>query len=219
LPSLIRTRAQIATRELRLKIIKFLFPEEWKQLFVTSFPPIKDIPRGSTLYATEHFKKRPIVYCEVGVEKGENSFNVIEMLNIKHAYLIDFYEEYTTNYTGQPSLITKDMQDVAFKTAKKRLAPFKDKITWIQKNSDKAAKDLPADVDFIYIDANHAYEYVKKDIELYWEKVAENGILAGHDCFGTYNGVINAIHEFAMKKKIHIHSNFYDWWFIQEEKR
>lgn len=35
--------------------------------------------------------------------------------------------------------------------------------------------------DFVYIDANHKYEYVKKDIELWLPKVRKGGILAGHD--------------------------------------
>lgn len=59
------------TRPLRLKIIKILSLGAWERLSTPGFPLIEDIPRGSTLYAIEHFKDRPITFCEVGVEKGD----------------------------------------------------------------------------------------------------------------------------------------------------
>lgn len=36
-------------------------------------------------------------------------------------------------------------------------------------------------LDFIYIDANHKYEYVKQDMETWFPKLRKNGIFAGHD--------------------------------------
>ena len=36
-------------------------------------------------------------------------------------------------------------------------------------------------LDFVYIDANHAYEHVKRDIELWYPKVRRGGYLMGHD--------------------------------------
>jgi hypothetical protein len=36
-------------------------------------------------------------------------------------------------------------------------------------------------LDFVYIDANHRYEYVKQDISLWYPKVRKGGIVAGHD--------------------------------------
>ena len=36
-------------------------------------------------------------------------------------------------------------------------------------------------LDFVYIDANHAYDFVKQDIELWWPKVKKGGWLCGHD--------------------------------------
>lgn len=60
-----------------------------------------------------------------------------------------------------------------------------------------------ASLDFVYIDANHAYEYVKEDIEAWWPKVRPGGILAGHDFVpdGNYTeglfGVRRATSEFV----------------------
>ena len=36
-------------------------------------------------------------------------------------------------------------------------------------------------LDFIFIDADHTYESVKKDIELWTPKVKHEGIILGHD--------------------------------------
>lgn len=38
-----------------------------------------------------------------------------------------------------------------------------------------------ASLDFVYIDGNHAYDYVKQDIEMWWPKLKPGGLLMGHD--------------------------------------
>jgi len=49
-------------------------------------------------------------------------------------------------------------------------------------------------LDFVYIDADHTYEIVKKDIESWYPKVKIGGILAGHDYYNS-NQVIRAVGE------------------------
>lgn len=41
--------------------------------------------------------------------------------------------------------------------------------------------------DIVFIDADHRYESVKQDLELWWPKVKVGGILCGHDCEGYYS--------------------------------
>lgn len=36
-------------------------------------------------------------------------------------------------------------------------------------------------LDFVYIDGNHAYDYVKQDLEKWWPKVKPGGLVMGHD--------------------------------------
>lgn len=52
-------------------------------------------------------------------------------------------------------------------------------------------------IDFIYIDALHDYESVKKDLHGWYPKVKKGGILSGHDYTPTHQGVINAVDEFC----------------------
>ncbi len=203
------------TRKVRWKLIQILSPSIW---FKYQGSQLNGLPRGSTLYAIEYFRDKPITYCEIGVHKGDNVLDVNNRLNVQNSYLIDMYEEYkeypNVRLDEKVVILTKELQDEAFKIAKENLEPFR--VTWILKYSDKAIEDLPDNIDFIYIDGNHDYEYVKKDIELYWKKVSDKGILAGHDFMGRFNGVVNAVSEFSHKNKLHIYSDNYDWWFIKE---
>lgn len=48
---------------------------------------------------------------------------------------------------------------------------------------------------FVFIDANHTYEEVKKDLAHWAPAVAKGGILAGHDHTPEYQGVIDAVRE------------------------
>jgi predicted O-methyltransferase YrrM len=48
-------------------------------------------------------------------------------------------------------------------------------------------------LDLVFIDANHSYDYVKKDIIKYTPKLKENGLLTGHDI--DYPGVNRAVNE------------------------
>lgn len=50
--------------------------------------------------------------------------------------------------------------------------------------------------DFIYIDASHRYEDVKRDIESYLPKLKKDGIISGHDYHEErWPGVTNAVNE------------------------
>jgi len=58
------------------------------------------------------------------------------------------------------------------------------------------AKDFEDEsIDFIFIDANHTYEFVKKDIAAYLPKMKKGGIMAGHDYNLCHPGVIQAVNE------------------------
>jgi predicted O-methyltransferase YrrM len=50
-------------------------------------------------------------------------------------------------------------------------------------------------LDFVFIDAAHDYDSVKADILAWRPLLREGGILAGHDYYGDYPGVAQAVNE------------------------
>ena len=72
--------------------------------------------------------------------------------------------------------------------------------------SNDILKNIPDSYfDFMYIDADHTYEAVKKDLELCKIKTKPGGIIAGHD----YNkekfcGVVDAVNEFCLANNYYI---------------
>ena len=65
--------------------------------------------------------------------------------------------------------------------------------------------------DFIYIDAAHDYDSVKNDLNNWWDKLKNGGILSGHDYFpdkriwrGKEVGVYKAVNEFAIEKNTEV---------------
>ena len=57
-------------------------------------------------------------------------------------------------------------------------------------------------IDFVFIDANHDYDYVKKDIEAWFPKVKTGGVIAGHDYHKHWKGVVKAVDEFFLEKDV-----------------
>jgi predicted O-methyltransferase YrrM len=71
----------------------------------------------------------------------------------------------------------------------------------IQNYSWEAAKSFNDEsCFFVFIDAGHSYESVKKDLVAWYPKVKKGGIFAGHDIIGE--GVVKALKEFCNENKI-----------------
>lgn len=117
-------------------------------------------------------------------------------------------------------------RDPATKAQQSRdmLKVFNDNMTKIQVRpyinvhimDSAAAAELFTDesVDFCFVDASHVAENVKLDIEAWWPKIKQGGILGGHDySWGSVRGVTN---DFAKEKglKLVAHGNC---WKIQKE--
>ena len=169
-------------------------------------------PKESTTFAREHFKNKPITVAEIGVFMGKNAKSIIKNLNVNRIYLIDPYEKYEEYkkdgvYNKLPN---------ARRIAHNRLKHYNSHIIWIERFSESAIDKIKEKLDFVYIDGNHEYEYVKKDMVLYWEKIGEGGILAGHDIVDE--NVSRALIEFISENKIKMvyFGDKLDWWIIKK---
>jgi len=162
-----------------------------------------------------------LVGAEIGVQLGKNAESMLQTLNIKNLFLIDPY----FHYEGNTAHNHQDLPSF-FNRAVRKLSPFKDKIVWVKKKAADAVNDIPDNLDFVYIDGNHVYEFVKQDLESYWPKIRLGGILAGHDYFlgavPIYDKVMvtievgKAVDEFVQKNNLKLYTKAPDWWIVKQ---
>lgn len=199
------------TEKIRHFLVKILAPTIYRRAmkdidFVASIRPmIKAVKK--------RFRNKELIGVEIGVREGVNAEKILLWVNIKRLYLIDPYEPYMDFGDSEVPIDPTD----TLPEAKELLARFKEKITFILKKSSEAVDDTPDKVDFVYIDGNHSYEFVKKDIELYYDKVKPGGIIGGHD-FEMGRDVARAVTEFVEKKNLKLRRKEIDWWVIKPLK-
>jgi predicted O-methyltransferase YrrM len=82
----------------------------------------------------------------------------------------------------------------------------RDTINDVKQLSWEAAKLFDDNsVDFVFLDADHSYESVKKDIESWLPKIKKGGMISGHD-YHNPCGVKKAVDELLPKKEITINN-------------
>lgn len=95
--------------------------------------------------------------------------------------------------------------------ARQTLAKYNTRVD--KRPSVEAAKDVPdGSLDFVYIDAAHDYENVKKDIAAWTPKVRVGGIVAGDDFYDFPSGgggVMKAVTEYTSHH--HYNLKITDW--------
>ena len=164
--------------------------------------------RGMGLYIKENIDQKNLTGVEIGTASGDNANTLLGNLNIKKLYCIDPYGEYYDE--GFKKNID---QSPSYNTAKRKLNKYGDRYEFIRGCSNEVIDRIPDDLDFVYIDGNHNYEYVKKDIQLYYPKVKHKGIFGGHDFIG-YIGVIQAVLEFIEKQRLELNFGRDGDWFV-----
>lgn len=172
------------------------------------------------------FKKYKEVYgVEVGVFRGRNASNLFKLIPNLHLVLVDRWEPYEYDSEGVEKIDAELCKDLnAFKyhlnnkinkeTALKILEKYKDRIEVYDMDSVEASKLVKNKYDFVFIDGDHAYESVKRDIEAWKDKVKSGGYLCGHDygCSG-FPGVKKAVDEHFPDAEIDKRNT----WFVKYE--
>ncbi len=172
-----------------------------------------DFQRPMIHFAAENYH-HPLQIAEIGVFFGTNARRMFKKLNVKKMFLIDPYQKY---YDYQKEKNVLRFLPSSFKPAMIVLKKYAHQVILLQMTSEDAVDFIPNDLDMVYIDGNHAYEYVKKDIESYYPKIKSGGIIGGHDIAGNSNGkeVQRAVFEFAEKNNLLVHIKTPDWWIIK----
>ena len=121
------------------------------------------------------------VGAEIGVFTGEFSELLLRGMPDLKLYLIDPYRHFPKEVYDDLANSDQDVQDARYEYVCKLFAKNKN-IEILRLTSEEASPKIPDEsLDFAYIDANHSYQFMKRDIELWWPKIREGGLLAGHD--------------------------------------
>ena len=139
---------------------------------------------------------RGLVMAEVGCYAGESTKMFLDSKKIDMMYAIDIWDDVLSVYENIENNHDFNLVEERFDENVKGFNVTKLKMTF------EKASDLLPKLDVIYIDANHDYEYVKKDIKVSIEKIKPNGIICGHDYNTETPGVIEAVNEFFGKPDV-----------------
>lgn len=157
--------------------------------------------------------------CEVGVHAGDTTKALLEYLpRIKVYHAVDpwsSYEQYDGTKYRKPGHKVLKTWNQAKEKFMENTKPFHKKVSVYEMTSVEAAKKIKSGtLDWVFIDANHEYDYVKENLKLWSRRVKKDGIVAGHDYGGKWVGVKKAVDEYVPKKKLHI-EQCYVWWYIK----
>lgn len=151
---------------------------------------------------------RQSVCAEIGVHEGQFSGRIIRRLEPERLHLIDPWkheesEKYHDSWYGGLGPDGQSVMDWRYESIKKQ---FDSQISTGQVvihrdySSNVAGSFDDEYFDWIYIDGNHQYDFVKQDLDRYYPKVKVGGFLAGDD-YGSegwwQNGVQKAVDEFV----------------------
>jgi len=114
-------------------------------------------------------------------------------------------EDFTGAHNRFSGMDAKDWRDLRV-AAEQNLAPYRDRTLILAMTADQAADEVHARYtvqfaqpifhpDFVFIDGDHRYEYVKRDIERWKPFIRPGGLLLGHDYGGRHPGVTRAVDE------------------------
>lgn len=143
-------------------------------------------------------RKMPAGSCaEIGVANGDFSAKILEINQPRLLYLIDPWFD-KSDLMPRRNIPSQQR----FENVQRRFATeiADHRVALIRETSESAAaKIADASLDWVYIDGDHRYEVVKRDLECYFPKVKAGGYIVCDDYHyrGAWNdGVTRAVDEF-----------------------
>ncbi len=136
--------------------------------------------------------------AEIGVAEGYFSEALFRAIPNLKLYCIDIWKPYRGNiWSGS---VERNVHHV--EVASKRLAKYN--ATIIREMSMDAVKRFKNDsLDFVYIDANHSFDYVMQDLIEWSKRVRAGGIVSGDDYYHFRKaGVIEAVDAYTKAHEI-----------------
>ncbi len=154
---------------------------------------------------------KPLTIAEIGVRDGYNAIDMMEELNVERIYLVDPFAPYydSDTYIDQPT------QSRYYYNLFKKIAPYFNKVVLVTRTSAFGSGLFNDEFfDYIYIDGDHSYKEVIKDLTYWYPKLKKNGLFAGHDI--NMEGVKKAVDEFTNNLETSYEIKDIDWFFRKQ---
>jgi len=158
--------------------------------------------RGHTLKGAKrwvwlsHFinKRNYTIGAEIGVHKGNTTSKLMASCPALHLIVVDKWENITPDPNGEKIGCEKDDMELIKSIFDDRMKSYRRRLTILRGDSSQMADNVKDNsLDFIFIDADHRYEPVKRDIAAWVPKLKPGGLLSGHDI--SLPGVQKAVEE------------------------
>jgi len=159
---------------------------------------------------------------EIGVLRGDYSKIILERWHVGQLYLIDAWR-HLDSYVDMNGQDDKYHYDCLIQTCE-NIKPWQNRAHIIRMDSSASANMFPDEhFDFVYIDADHSYEGVVRDMKAWWPKVKKGGLFCGDDyipddgdiwltiqgkepVYAGKFGVRRAVNEFVAKNDLKVYS-------------
>ena len=158
--------------------------------------------RESMKYVAERVSE-PMNIAEIGVFQGGNALRLLT-LPLKRLYLVDPYKAYNQYETQKIAYVQEQLNEAKnIMLARIAAHPLKDRVEIIIKDSVEGSKGFEDGFfDYVYIDGNHSYAAVIKDLNSWYPKVKKGRFMAGHDYMTE--ATARAVNEFAQSKGLKV---------------
>lgn len=135
---------------------------------------------------------------EVGTDRGLYAQKLCHANPQLHLTCVDPWQAYGYYHPHEYHEVSQEAVDACYAEATQRLAPYR--CTILRKTSMEGVTCFPREsLDFVFIDGNHAYEYIRDDIAEWSTRVRRGGIVYGHD---YVNDVQRAVNEYMARENI-----------------
>ena len=125
---------------------------------------------------------------EVGVQKGLYSEVLARENSQMKVYGVDPWTNFKTCDASEDgrkteSHASQETCDSFYEETKVRMAKYPNYEILKEYSVEAVKRFADKSIDFVYLDGNHSYEFVKDDIIEWSKKIRPGGILAGHDYY------------------------------------
>lgn len=148
--------------------------------------------------------------AEIGIWQGRLSYHLLQIFPTLMWIAVDPWVVYSDK-----SCLNQVGMDQMYADVCEKLSIFGQRVC-ISRTTSLQAVSLVSNLflDMVYVDADHSYQAVKQDLQAWYPKIKQGGIISGHDYSSTRKRTVQrAVDEFFEQKNLELHLEACNvWW-------